>query len=57
MENATKIGNAIGRLVKVDVDPQFGKACKNFIRIKIEIDITKTLKQGFWLPRDYNIDT
>lgn len=57
VENATTIGNAIGMLVEVDVDPQFGIACKKFIRMKVEIDINKPLKQGFWLPRDYSIDT
>lgn len=55
--NAKKIGNALGKFMDVDVDPQFGIACKKSLRIKVEIDITKPLKIGFWLPRDYNIDT
>lgn len=56
-KNAKKIGNALGNFLEVDVDPQFGIACKMALRIKVEIDITKPLKIGFWFPRDHNIDS
>ncbi|XP_042969051.1 uncharacterized protein LOC122301731 [Carya illinoinensis] len=54
---AFKIGNALGNFLAVDIDPFFGLACKKFIRIKVEIDISKPLKQGLWEPRDYHPDT
>lgn len=56
-ENAKKIGNAMGNFLGVDTDHLFGLASKKFIRIKVDIDITKPLKQGFWEPRDLKCDT
>lgn len=39
-KNASKIRRAIGKFLGVDVGPLFGLACKKFIKIKVEIDIT-----------------
>lgn len=56
-DNATNFGKALDNLLEVEEDPQFGIACRKLMRIKVEIDITKPIKQGFCLPRDNNIDT
>ncbi|KAF5477140.1 hypothetical protein F2P56_003812 [Juglans regia] len=49
LENAIEIGKALGSLIKVEVDPLYGLTFRKYIRIKVEI--TKPLKQGFMMPR------
>lgn len=56
-KNTAKIRRALGNYLEVDVGPLFGLACKKFIRIKVEIDITKPLKQGLSKSSDFNFDT
>ncbi|XP_041001602.1 uncharacterized protein LOC121247297 [Juglans microcarpa x Juglans regia] len=51
LNNAKEIGKALGNLIKVEEDPLYGLAFRKFIRIKVELDITKPLQQGFMMPR------
>lgn len=57
IENATDIGEALGNLIMIEEDPIFGIACRKFIRIKVEIDVTNPLKQGLLLSREGNLPT
>lgn len=51
LNNAIEIGKTIGNLIKVEEDPLYALAFRKFIRIKVELDITKPLQQGFMMPR------
>lgn len=44
-ENARKIGNYIGYLVRHD-EPTQGSIPQKFIHIQVEVDITRKLKQS-----------
>lgn len=44
LDNAIKIGKALGSLIKVEEDPLYGLAFREYILIKVEIDITKPLQ-------------
>jgi hypothetical protein len=49
-KNAIKIGKAIGPILELDNNNTSGLICHQFIRFKIEIDITKPLAPGFYMP-------
>lgn len=57
VKNAINLGNALGKLIHVEEDPTFGVAWRKFIRLKVEIDVTYPLKQGFMMPRWGNTET
>ncbi|OMO95873.1 hypothetical protein COLO4_15631 [Corchorus olitorius] len=51
-ENAEKIGKILGKLNKVE-DIMDGSGMRRvFLRIRVAIDISKPLCNGFWVPRD-----
>lgn len=51
LDNAIEVGKALGNLIKVEEDPLYGLAFRKFIRLKVELDVTKPLQQGFKMPR------
>lgn len=57
VRNATNVGNALGKLVMIKEDPIFGVAWGNYIRLKLELDVTQPLQQGFLMPRRGKTDT
>jgi hypothetical protein len=49
--NAIKIGKGLGTLLEVDNGHVVGLICRQFLRIKVEINILQPLVPGFLLPR------
>lgn len=45
-ENARRIGNSVGKCI--EVEPEHDIQHQNFLRIKIDMDITYPLVVGFW---------
>ena len=51
-ENAKEIGALVGEVVEVDFTGD-GKVCMSqFLRVKVEFEVAKPLKSGFYLDRN-----
>ncbi|KAI7983776.1 hypothetical protein LOK49_LG15G01575 [Camellia lanceoleosa] len=50
-KNSEIIGNHVGRLVRVEAHTAGLLLYCSFLRIRVEVDTTKPLPQGFWLKR------
>ena len=51
-ENAEEIGALVGKVVEVDFTSD-GKVCMSqFLRVKVEFEVAKPLKSGFYLDRN-----
>ena len=51
-ENAKEIGALVGKVVEVDFTGD-GKVCMGqFLRVKVEFEVAKPLKSGFYLDRN-----
>lgn len=50
-ESLETISFSLGHLLKID-DYTFSLSRSKFARICVEIDLTKPLKQGFWIGND-----
>lgn len=49
--NATTILSKIGRVMEVEEPIINGRIIRTFIRARVELDITKPLPSGCWIPR------
>ena len=56
LENAIRLGSAIGRVVMAENPVQDGKVIRNFLRLRVLVDISKPLAIGFWVPRNMKDD-
>lgn len=52
IKNARTIGSIIGDLVRVDDKSWENGNGKSFITVRVSIDTTKPLVDGFWVPRE-----
>lgn len=50
-ENATKIGSKLGEVLDVEEPIAEKRITRDFMRVRVSIDITKPLVTGFWVPR------
>ncbi|KAI9110533.1 hypothetical protein K1719_018399 [Acacia pycnantha] len=51
LENAIMIGGYVGEVVLAE-DPHYnGRYLRNFLRVRILLDLRKSLAYGFWLPK------
>ena len=50
-KNAIKIGNSIGNLLELDTYNSSGLICRQVIRFKVDVDTSKPLALGFYIPR------
>jgi len=51
LENAIMIGKAVGKILALENMETSGLLRRQFLRVKVEIDTTQSLKPGFHLPR------
>jgi hypothetical protein len=52
LKNAIAIGKGLGNLIKVDETSGEKKIFRSYLRLLVEIDVTKPLKAGFSLRRE-----
>ncbi|KAI9075750.1 hypothetical protein K1719_042236 [Acacia pycnantha] len=51
LENATRIGSHVGKVIIAE-DPFYnGRYLRNFLRARVILDLRKPLAHGYWLPR------
>ena len=51
-ENAENIGNLLGKVLEVDFTGDGLVCMSRFLRVKVEFEVSKPLKSGFFLDRD-----
>lgn len=51
MNNAIKMGSRFGKVVAMEDTFQEGYFFRNFLRVKVTLDVRKPLSKGLWIPR------
>ena len=55
-ENAQNIGALLGKVLEVDFSSDGLVCMSRFLRVKVEFEVSKSLKSGFFLDRDPLLD-